>query len=314
MLRILVASAHLPKPDRASGDRRLVELLAILCRENRVDLYAPQVWDPPDVAAAYMARLRKIGVTVFPDAWRGVESALAFARYDVVIIEFWTFAEQLLDTIARWQPWAKIVIDTVDVHFLREETGLALGVSDAATVAANKTRELAVYRRADAVVAVTHEDRDGLAAALRDTARPIHLAVIPNIIPPRARRAIDRGPYILFVGGFAHVPNIDGICWFTREAWPMIRTAFPKAALHIVGSNPPDNVNRLRDEPGVTVHGYVSDLNPFLDEAAVSVAPLRYGGGMKGKVTEALSAAIPVVSTSIGARIWSQTRQASPGG
>jgi glycosyltransferase involved in cell wall biosynthesis len=106
---------------------------------------------------------------------------------------------------------------------------------------------------------------------------------------------------VVFVAGFDHRPNVDGMLWFANEIWKTVRDRVPEARLTIVGSNPPPAVLELKHRPGVHVTGYVPDTSPYLDRAAVSIAPLRYGAGMKGKVAEALAAGVPVITTSIGA-------------
>ncbi|HWE03323.1 MAG TPA: glycosyltransferase [Tepidisphaeraceae bacterium] len=245
----------------------------------------------------YSKKLREVGVFVYEDSWRPIEAVLARRRYDLIFVEFWQHAEQFLDTIVRWQPWARVIIDTVDVHFLREESGLALGISDGIAVQSRKIRELAVYRRADVVLVVTAEDQQALQ---RHGVKSV--TVIPNIVDPRMRPAEPRGHDILFVGGFAHIPNVDGIRWFATTIWPDVHAAVPDARLLVIGSDPPPAVEELGKICGVKVLGYVADTGIYLDQAAVSVAPLRYGGGMKGKVTEALAAGVPVIATSIGAQ------------
>jgi len=173
-----------------------------------------------------------------------------------------------------------------------------LGLMDAHAVAARKNRELSVYRASDAVIVVTDDDQRLLRAAGIDT--PIH--VIPNILPSRPRPDINRQREILFIGGFKHPPNEDGILWFVRQCWAHIRSAVPDARLTIVGSNPPESVLHLKKFPGIDVVGYVPTTETYLARAAVSIAPLRYGAGMKGKVCEALASGVPLVTTSAGAQ------------
>jgi hypothetical protein len=105
-----------------------------------------------------------------------------------------------------------------------------------------------------------------------------------------------------FVGGFRHTPNVDAVSWFIEEIFPLIQAKVPDVVFRIVGSHVPPEIESLRGRPGIEIVGFVEDTTFWLDEAAVSVAPLRYGAGMKGKVTEALSAGVPVVTTSIGAQ------------
>src|SRR5690606_4514163 len=101
---------------------------------------------------------------------------------------------------------------------------------------------------------------------------------------------------------FRHDPNLDGVTWFVNEIWPGVRARHPAARLTVIGSYPTRAVHALGETAGVTVLGYVPDLEPHLDRAAVAIAPLRFGAGMKGKVTDAMAAGLPVVTTTIGAQ------------
>lgn len=106
---------------------------------------------------------------------------------------------------------------------------------------------------------------------------------------------------ILFVGGFSHHPNADGVLWFVKEVLGKVRAAIPNCTFYIVGSNPTAQVQALADEHTI-VTGYVSDeeLERYYAQARVIVIPLRYGAGVKGKTIEAIYHGVPVVSTSIG--------------
>ena len=107
---------------------------------------------------------------------------------------------------------------------------------------------------------------------------------------------------ILFVGGFNHPPNVDGICWFVDEVLPRVVQSCPDIKLHVVGSNPTDAVDALQSER-VVVYGYLSDeeLDALYRRVRQVIVPLRFGAGVKGKVLEAIQKNMPVVTTSVGA-------------
>jgi glycosyltransferase involved in cell wall biosynthesis len=103
---------------------------------------------------------------------------------------------------------------------------------------------------------------------------------------------------MVFIGGFLHDPNVDAMMWFVRDIMPTVEDA--GRHLVILGSDPPPRIMALRS-PEVDVTGYVEDADPYFNAAAVFVAPLRYGAGVKGKIGHAMSRGLPVVTTSIGA-------------
>jgi glycosyltransferase involved in cell wall biosynthesis len=196
------------------------------------------------------------------------------------------------------QPDLKVIVDSVDVHFLRERAGAQLGLLGADQVEKTKQRELRVYRTADAVIAITPAECE----ALLGFAGMPPVFVVPNLLAVHKRKNCERKRELLFIGYFEHKPNVDGIIWFVNEVWPKVCMDIPEASLTIVGAAMPEEIRALGRLPGVESVGYVPDTLVYLDRAAVSIAPLRYGGGMKGKVTEAMAAGVPVVTTGVGAQ------------
>jgi glycosyltransferase involved in cell wall biosynthesis len=112
------------------------------------------------------------------------------------------------------------------------------------------------------------------------------------------RRPFAERRDLVFVGGFQHPPNMDAVTWFVREVFPLVRAKLPDCKFHVIGSKVPPSITALADEH-VIVHGYVEDIAPYMDGCRVSVAPLRYGAGVKGKVNMAMSYGLPVVATPI---------------
>jgi glycosyltransferase involved in cell wall biosynthesis len=119
-----------------------------------------------------------------------------------------------------------------------------------------------------------------------------HIAANP---PPFGERAD-----LLFVGSFDHAPNVDAVEYLVREIMPVVWKRAPSMNLTIAGSNPPRSVQALRCDR-VNVAGYVRDLDSLLRSHRVSVAPLRFGAGLKAKITQALAYGMPVVATPVAA-------------
>jgi hypothetical protein len=127
--------------------------------------------------------------------------------------------------------------------------------------------------------------------------------VIPLVFGDESKRPVpgfeDRSG-IVFVGGYQHAPNVDAVFWFLEEIWPLVREELPDVIFHVVGSHPPPEILAL-NIPGVHVHGFVKNLDDTLNQGRVSIAPLRFGAGIKGKVGSSLAAGLPVVATTIAA-------------
>jgi sugar transferase (PEP-CTERM/EpsH1 system associated) len=128
--------------------------------------------------------------------------------------------------------------------------------------------------------------------------------VIPNGVDFQnpSHRDNDKSRVIAFVGRMDYFPNIDGMLYFVREIFPRIRRIVPSAELKIIGSNPNASIRELSSIPGITVTGHVPEVGSFLQDAAVSVAPLRIARGTQNKILESMALGVPVVATPIAAK------------
>jgi glycosyltransferase involved in cell wall biosynthesis len=292
---LLIIAPNVPRHDWSSGEFRLWSMLRLLIEKYGIH-YLPL--SLPPTSQKYIHDLESIGVTVLPED-TSLAGLLREYPFKAVILEFYDVAEYYLPRIRLLQPACRVIVDTVDVHFLREEMmGRVTGDPEILRKAADtKRRELRVYSRADVVVTVTEED----GRALTGECPRVSVRVVPNIHELVPVEGPAKGSGLIFVGGFNHPPNIDAILYFCREILPLIRNHVPDVRVAIVGSNPPAAVLALRDE-GVTVTGFVPSTTPYLHASRVSIAPLRFGAGMKGKVGEAMAHGVPVVTTTVGAQ------------
>ncbi len=293
--RWLVIAPQLPRPDHASGDRRLFAMLEVLAGECALSIATTSA--RRDDAEAYEAALVALGIEVLGyGSWQAIRAMIA-VEFDTIFFEFHGSAHGLLHFVDTLQPQARVIVDSVDLHYLRTHSASLIGAAVPHAAGALKESELAVYRRADLTLVVTESEREELRAeGVTDC------LVVPNIVPllPRTRR--ERQPDVLFIGGFRHTPNGAAVHWFARDIWPRIRTAIPEARWTIAGSDTPADILALDGRDGICVRGFVASTAPLLDAAQVSVAPLTFGAGMKGKVSEALAAGVPVVTTRWGAQ------------
>ncbi|WP_125076640.1 glycosyltransferase [Pseudoxanthomonas sp. SGT-18] len=202
---------------------------------------------------------------------------------------------------------ARVVYYGHDVHHLRLLEQLKLQPDPALQAEAERFRAMEhdLWRRSDVILYPSSDETAHVRAWLQAQGG----AAVAETVPLFAYEALDEadvpGPEhrrdILFVAGFAHPPNVDAACWFVREALPRIRERMPGVRTLLVGSNPHPDVQALAGD-GVEVTGYVSDerLAAYYRAARVAVAPLRFGGGVKGKVLESLRFGVPCVTTSTG--------------
>lgn len=306
---VLIIDPFLPMFDRASGSLRLFEITKALIRMGFQLTYIARHGEH---AGEYVPLLQSMGVEVYagdPMALEGlglyifgayldVEKILQAKRYDYVILSFWQIAEYYLPLIRRYSPESHVIIDTVDIHFLREfrEAKIKGDPNLLAIAEKNKERELSIYPKADRLWVVTEEDKkviEGIVTAPIDVVPNIHKKIDWT-------KEYEQTSDLLFVGNFSHRPNIDAVLFFHKKIFPLIRKRLQDVRIFIVGNNPPEQIQHLNSDNFI-ITGYVEDLSPFLKDARISINPLTYGAGMKGKIGEALSCGLPVVTTSVGA-------------
>jgi glycosyltransferase involved in cell wall biosynthesis len=164
-----------------------------------------------------------------------------------------------------------------------------------------KQYEGRMCREFDAVLAVSRQDADALEEA---AGVPLKITVVPITVDTEKIQRIghyEGADHILHMGTMFWPPNVDGVLWFCRKVFPLIREKRPNIVIDVVGSRPPRELRKLGEgDSGIKVIGYVRNPGPYLQRAGVIIVPLRAGGGMRVKILYALAQGIPVVSTRIG--------------
>jgi GT2 family glycosyltransferase/glycosyltransferase involved in cell wall biosynthesis len=295
--RVLVLDACTPTPDRDSGSVRMLELMRLLLELDCSVCFINenQVHDGP-----YTTALQQLGIEVWWQPWTsGLPRWLA--QYgkdlDLIIASRHYVLAPALPMLRAHAPQAQLVFDTVDLHFLREERAAELSGNASARQAATRTRvaELRLIDAADRTWVVSEVERQ-LLADLRPEAK---VEVVSNIHRPQgAAQGFAARNGLVFVGGYRHPPNVDAALWLADDILPRIRARNPGIVLHLVGGDAPAAVRALAVREGINFHGHVADLDELLATCRMSVAPLRYGAGVKGKVNQALACGLPVVATS----------------
>jgi len=299
--RALVVDSSIPRPDQDSGSIDMYNTLRILSRMGfRVSFLTVPVlgYDPK-----YTAMLQGQGIECVyePFSSRFDKYLARFgADLDLVLLARPGVGGPWIDLVRKRAPRARIIYDTVDLHFLRLERQARLDGSRARLRRAADSRriETGIMRKADATLVRSTVERaliQSINPGIRSILYPL-AREIPEVDTPRSSGRAG----LLFVGGFNHSPNRDAVCWFVQEVFPLVRACRPAAEFTIVGSRTPEEIRRLEGN-GVKVLGYLEDLAPVYGSARVVVAPLRYGAGIKGKVAEAMLHGVPCVTTPVGA-------------
>jgi glycosyltransferase involved in cell wall biosynthesis len=295
--RVLVCDWTIPTPDRDSGGHRMdwiLRLLSPMC--SGITLVPSRRYAFHDDQAS----LQRAGVEVVAGDHRPLSRILAErpGLYDLIILSRSRVAQEHLATVRRLQPQALVIFDTVELTSLRlDEQDRTFGAARGSSASRERALEDELIRSTDVVATVCEEERSEVLRRSPES----RTVILPNV------HAVARGPVaafdsrrdLIFVGNFTHPPNVDAVHWFGTRVMPRIRTELD-IVLRAVG---PGATRRMAASwgPYVRYEGWVPDLVQLCSESRISVAPLRYGAGVKGKIGEALSLGLPVVTTSVGA-------------
>lgn len=295
--RVLVLDHCTPTPDQDAGSVTTFNTLMLL-RDSQF-----QVTFIPEDNFAYMPRytssLQRAGIEVLYAPYvKSVRQHLHEygVRYDLVLLIRPGVAERHLSDVKRFCPEAKILYHVMDLHFLRmSREADVLGDSSLMQAADEmRNRELGIMNAVDMTLVHSTLEAD----LLRRFIDPRKVHITPLVVSgERSDVSYEMRSGIVFVGGFQHSPNGDAVKYFVAEVMPILRQRLPGVSFHVVGSGPPAEILELATAD-VIVEGYVQDLEALLSRMRVSVAPLRYGAGVKGKVGTAMALGLPVVATS----------------
>ena len=317
-MRILMAAPLLPHPASTAGGALVIfGELATLARRHDVTLVTFAGPSPSDRDGLEI--LRRLGVTVH-HVWRSPAYGLAVLRRRARLAIRWASGsdpmralkfrdaamQATLDEAGRGSRFDIVLVEDSAMGQYRYPAGVpsVLTDNDVRAEGAEARRwhayQRAVWHRFDRLQVYTERDAAGLRRLAPDLADRIRVNPFGVDLEPATDSTAERDGELVFVGGFHHAPNVDAACWLVEDIFPLVRAKSEPAHLTIVGADPPKAVRALASER-VTVTGFVPDVAPYLERAAVVVAPLRRGSGMRVKLLQALARGKAIVTTPLGA-------------
>jgi GT2 family glycosyltransferase len=297
---ILVVDDRVPEHDRHAGGLWMAQWLELLRDAGLKVILAP---DDGQDRQPYAETLRQEGIEVLApavdlDAWLDDNGRFL----DWVLLARPLVAARRLPAVRRWTA-ARVLYFTHDLHWLREDRRHALTGDSRAAADSRYLREIEtrLFREVDAVLTPSNAE----VPLIRAMAPGANVRLLtPFADDVAASQAAGAPPLrdrdtVMFLGGFAHLPNIDAALVLVREVMPLVWREVPSARVLIVGDAPPPEVRALESER-VEVTGHLVTLGEAFGRARMTVSPLRFGSGVKGKIITSLGAGVPVVTTAIG--------------
>jgi len=307
-MNVLIIASLWPEPNSSAAGRRMMALLKLFCNEGWVLTYACTATE-----SEYRYPLESLDITLrtvtINDA--GFDRFVKELSPDIVLYDRFMVEEQFSWRVAEQCPKALAMIETSDLHCLRQARQLAVKekrifshddlMSDVAC------REIASIQRSDLSLIISSEEMNLLESVFKVDSALIHY--LPFMVEPEEVGGLrlnwpsyQQREGFISIGNFKHPPNWDSVKYLKEEIWPLIRQQLPKANLFIYGAYPPMKALQLNNpKQGFYVKGRADNARSVMQQARVCLAPLRFGAGLKGKLLDAMECGTPSVTTHIGA-------------
>lgn len=300
MTTALVVDLWLPTPDRDTASLRMLYMLRLL--REQIDSVIFAAADSSTYVRPSAHLLRAHGIDLLPDVWDGTLEEYLAARgrsLDLVVLSRLETATATRNLVETHAPQARTVYDTVDLHFVRRFRAAKLTGNLPMLKAAVETKqaELAIIRWADCVLVVSRDEMDVLGTECPE-AKTMMLSIIHEVHPPT--REFDEREGIVFIGAFPFHPNVDAMEYYDDQIRPLLASKLAGVTTTVIGSSPPESLLSRADHEFV-ITGFVPEVGSHFERARLSIAPLRYGAGVKGKVILSMSYGVPVVGTTVAA-------------
>lgn len=312
-----------PEPNSSAAGSRTMEFLRLFRQQSWQVIFASVAALSPHRADLSALQIEEKQLTLNCDSF---DEFVRDYQPDLVVFDRFFTEEQFGWRVERQVPNALRVLDTCDLHSLREarqqilkqqlqachnerERHLVLQAECDTSVLVQQMagsdlaqREIAAIYRCDLSLMISRFETE----LLRDAfALPAYLLCENNLMLTSVAKAspdFQQRQGFVSIGNFRHAPNWDAVLYLKQAVWPRLRAKMPDAQIQIYGSYPPPKAIALHQpDQGFHVRGWAEDAQQVMAEARVCLAPLRFGAGIKGKLADAMACGTPSVTTSIGA-------------
>ncbi|WP_339885942.1 glycosyltransferase [Polaribacter vadi] len=305
---ILILGTVWVEPNSSAAGSRMLQLIELFLNENYKVTFACTA--QKSEKAANLTSLHVDEVTIELNS-TSFDEFISNLKPTIVLFDRFMTEEQFGWRVAENCPNAIRILDTEDLHFLRkvrhqqlkkgeEFTNEALLKSD------DTKREIASILRCDLSLIISTYEMDLLKSVFKIDENILHYLpfLLDKIDENHSKKwkTFEQREHFVFIGNFFHKPNVDAVLTLKNEVWDEIREYLPKAEVHIYGAYVNQQIQELHNKKeGFIIKGFAENSKEVVENSRVLLAPLRFGAGIKGKLTEAMVCGTPSVTTTIGA-------------
>lgn len=304
---ILFVETFFPKFDYDSGANRIVQIMKFLVK-NDYKVYLI-VMNEESIDEEYIKLYQSFGIHILNnfvnENYEIITQKKQIKDLNCYINQVWISRIEtyhyFIKNYSALLSKKTIIYDMVDFQYLRQKREIELGVSTISEreLKAGKEREMTAINQSDKVIAISETEKDFLVKTGTKKDKIYVVSNIHEIITPEKTIGFTDRDGIIFIGGGSHTPNIDAILYL-YEIMGIVWQQNPQIKVDVIGGNMPEKILQLNSEK-FKINGFIKDVVPYFTGAKLTIAPLRYGAGVKGKIGQALEYSLPIVTTTIGA-------------
>lgn len=258
----------------------------------------------PSKETGFQAALEKKGIQTrsFQPNDSSFDTFVAELKPEIVVYDRFILEEQFGWRVKENSPASLQVLDLQDLHSLRRARMAAFVNHTAVDLMTDDLlREIASIYRCDLTLVISPFEKSLLETEFQVPAGLLMELGYSYAAPKSDSTSFETRKHIAMIGNFRHPPNRDALFWLQKEIWPLVRKELGNVEVYLYGAYPPKEVMALDDaKSGFRVKGQADDSIATLSGYRLSLAPLRFGAGIKGKIADSWSAGTPVVATPVG--------------
>lgn len=306
--KVLIIGTVWPEPNSTAAGNRMVQIIEQFQSQNWDVIFASS-----SMESEFMIDLKSINVTTTKIELNNssFDDFITKLHPTIVLFDRFMIEEQFGWRVAKNCPDCLRIIDTEDLHFLRNAR---LEAFKKGTIANEKDylksdlvkREIASIYRCDISLIISETEMDLLTKLFKIDQKILHY--LPFLLDEISENDVVSFPtfeernHFITIGNFRHEPNWNAVLYLKETIWPLIRKQLPKAEMHVYGSYVTAKATQLHNEKeGFLIKGRAENAKEVIKNAKILLAPLRFGAGIKGKLTDAMECGTPSITTSIGA-------------
>jgi glycosyltransferase involved in cell wall biosynthesis len=296
------------EPNSSAAGSRMMQLIEQFIKQNWKITFASPAQKGEKASSLNSLGINEVSIALNNSSFNDFIKEL---NPTIVVFDRFMMEEQFGWRVAENCPNAIRILDTEDLHCLRKTRELCRNKNidfsiDALLLQDITKREIAAILRCDLSLIISTFEMELLQNTFKiDHNILLYLPFLFDEITAQQQEkwnSFEEREHFVFIGNFFHKPNVDAVLTLKSEIWSTIRKQLPKAEIHIYGAYLNPQIQQLQNKrEGFIIKGFAENAHEVVGNARVVLAPLRFGAGIKGKLTEAMLCGTPSVTSTIGA-------------